>query len=207
MARFITLTANTRDLQSYANVGLYHTGYLDSITVEEGIVQGYNDDHNTGYTYDDFEWSYDMDAVHKQVAEFVAGRIAQTDAVRRATVQTYGSPKEYNYTDDWATLRVTYDADIVKQYAQDNPEEFKKFLTDSHWGDYIDRQRSDARHYNKRRFNAEDNRIQGEQVAQLDFYLLHHVPDYQKDDVDYNLIQTVEDALYENTSYELKKGH
>lgn len=233
-AKYIqTVTVDTRDLRQYANIDMYHTGYSADTFVEDGIVQEYNDTHNTTYTYDDFEWEYDAYAMLCDIAKFVATRINDTPAVEKAVVGNIGVPRYYNYTGDWAVLRITYDTYEVTKYCSTHHEEYQKFLTRTHWGDTIDTGELDMRsyeadageaaqraaqtgddhdewqagYYAEKAKEAHDNHIDNIMCAQLDFYLTYNIPDYTRDDVDYALHEVIEEAIYEHTTYTLNNDN
>lgn len=217
-----TVTVDTRDLAGYADIDLYHTGYTNGTDtgMEDGIIQEYNATHDTAYTYDDFEWHHDIDAALHDIAQFVATRITSTPAVRTATIRDVRSPHEYNYTGDHATLTITYDANAAQQYVDAHIQGYVHFLVTSGWQDVIETHILDERYYNAElegaadnddtyaaRYNrekaqrAQEERINAQYAAQLDFYLTHNIEGYTPDDIDYDLYQAKEDAIYDHTTY------
>lgn len=224
-----TVTIDTRDLRGYANIDMYHSGFAHDTFVEDGLVQGYNDDHHTDYTYDDFDWNYDTYATLYDIATFVAERINATHAVETAVVDGVHSPQYYNYTGDWAVLHITYDTYEVTRYCSTHHDEYQKFLADTHWGGTIDGGELEMRHYEadaseaaqranetndahdkwaagyykEKAEQAHEEHIDNILCAMLDFYLTHNIPDYTPDDVDYALYETIEEAIYEHTTYTL----
>lgn len=115
----------------------YYTFTTDS--VEEMILEWQKDDGKPS-TYDDYEWTYDMDAIHKKLAslwcEFVLDKYNQfmKDAdviIKDCKVLSIHSPKYYNYTTDSADIEIQFDARKLNAFIKRNANDYIEFCWES----------------------------------------------------------------------------
>lgn len=132
-----TITINSQDLGEVGTIDTYQTFTGDQ--ADENLISYYNEEHNTDYDYDDFEWEYD----HAQIVSDLAERRSEfleseSPAIHKCIPVATGSPREYNFSTDYAMFEITYDEDIVWGYIKEHKEDYKDADIDEVKGDYID---------------------------------------------------------------------
>lgn len=173
------ITVNSQDLGYAGDIGTYQN--FDGYGVDEMIIEGYNQEHGTDYDYDDFEWDYEHAEIVKDLATERAKLLQDdVDIIKSVKVIKTGSPREYNYSTDWADFEIDYDSEAVDAYIYQHPEE---------WSDF----------YRRNWYSAIEWRDDGEvkdemlQVARLHFYLHHFWKDNWED---YDPLRDYESDIY-----------
>lgn len=122
----MNLTINTTS--SPFTLDMYATFTSDS--AEENILENLREE-NPAITYDDLDWTYDHETVHRELAdlwcEFVLENIP---AITQATTTSIYSPKYYNYTTDSADIDITYDSSIIDTYIQEHAPQYLAYCRD-----------------------------------------------------------------------------
>lgn len=103
-------------------IDTYNTFDFDSH--DENEVYNYNDEHNTNYTYDDFDWTYDRKGLVKQLADnwlYLTKANILDDVILDIVPdgEPY-SPREYNFSTDNQNIIFTVDYDKLTAYIKDN---------------------------------------------------------------------------------------
>lgn len=174
------LTVNSQDLGHAASVDTY--GQFTGSDVDEQIIQSYNDEHGTDYNYDDFDWEYDHANIVKDLATERAALLeTEVPAFKSVTVETTGSPREYNFSTDYAMFEIDYDEDMVEQFVTDNTDLWNEFYHDSGWWSQI----------SWRDDNEETRDLV--RMAKLNFYLDDF---YRKHWEDYDPLYDIEYSVY-----------
>ena len=154
-----TITVNSQDLGDVATIDTY--AMFKGDTVDEDLINWYNENHNTDYSYDDFEWDYD----HAQIVKDLAKRRAEfleneSPAIHKCVPTTTGSPREYNFSTDYAMFEITYDEDIVENFIKENQEDYDRFYRDSGWYSHTEWRDDDDPH-----------KAENIEISKLDYYL------------------------------------
>lgn len=185
-----TLTINSQDLGEVATIDTYQTFAGDQ--ADENLISYYNEEHNTDYNYDDFEWDYDHQSIVSDLAkkrsEFLE---SESPAIHKCVPVSTGSPREYNYSTDYAMFEITYDDDLVEKFIKENQEDYNKFYRDSGW-------------YSHTEWRDDDDKQKEENMAisKLDYYLNKTIDH----DTAYYALAEYEYEIYENnTTMKLKK--
>lgn len=154
-----TLIINSQDLGDVATIDTYQTFTGDQ--ADESLIDYYNEKHNTDYNYDDFEWDYDHAQIVKDLAERRAEFLkSESPAIYKCVPVSTGSPREYNFSTDYAMFEITYDDDLVEKFIKENQEDYDKFYQDSGW-------------YSHTEWRDDDDERKGENIemSKLDYYL------------------------------------
>ena len=112
-----TLRVNSQDLGEAGTIDTY-TMYRGDDT-DDMLINEYNEEHNTDYNYDDFEWDYNNKQIVKDFAELRAEMLESDDAINSVKVLEPGSPKEYNYSTDWADFEIDYKERVVDDFCHE----------------------------------------------------------------------------------------
>lgn len=173
------LTVNSQDLGYAGDIGTYQN--FDGYGVDEMIIDDYNQEHNTDYNYDDFEWSYEHAEIVKDLAKERARLLQdEVDIIKSVKVIETGSPREYNFSTDWADFEIDYDSEAVDVFIYERPEQ---------WSDF----------YRRNWYSTIEWRDNGElkdellQTARLHFYL-HNF--WEKNWEYYDPLREVESDIY-----------
>lgn len=189
-----TITVNSQDLGDAGTIDTY--GVFDGNHADEMLINDYNEEHGTNYDYDDFEWDYNHDQIVKDLAELRAKTLEDdVDVLQSVEVVETGSPREYNFSTDWADFEITYNEEAVEKYIKDNQEEYDKWYRNSGW-------------YGATEWRDDDDKRKEEniEISKLDYYLNHEA--YKTwDDTYYPVAEQESEIYYNNTKMELKEGH
>lgn len=185
----ITMTINSQDLGDVATIDTY--GLLRGDNVDEWLIDGYNEEHGTDYNYDDFEWDYDHDQIVKDFAKARAKFLEDnSDVIDKCEVETTGSPREYNFSTDYAMFKITYDEQKVNDYVEQHKDDYSTWYRESGWYEHTEWRDDDDK-------QKDENR----KIARLDYYLNHTI---DHDEALYAM-DDVETGIYmENTNFKLK---
>ena len=126
------ITVNSQDLGYAGNIDTYQT--FTGEGTDEMIIQSYNEEHDTDYGYDDFEWDYD----HAEIVRDLATKRAilletEAPAINSVKVKSTGSPREYNFSTDYAMFEIDYDEDMVEKFVDQDFNKWHEFYHDSGW--------------------------------------------------------------------------
>ena len=183
------LTINNQDLGDVATIDTYQTFTCDQ--VDESLINYYNEEHGTNYDYDDFEWDYDHAQIVKELAErraeFLEG---ESPAIHKCVPVSTGSPREYNYSTDYAMFEIDYDDDLVEKFVKENQEDYAKFYRNSGW-------------YSHTEWRDDDDEQRAENIAisKLDYYLNKTI---DRDTAYYALAEYAYEIYENNTKMILK---
>lgn len=158
----VKIRINSQDL---GEIGSIDTNNLfNGESADNAYIEYYNDEHDTDYTYDNFEWSYDHEQIVKELAE--SSREWLLDNVVGKVVLGIGeilgtySPKEYNFaTDSWES-EWDIDEKELRKYIETNAESYKNWYNDNSWKEHIEW-----------RDDADPKKRELEICAMLEFYL------------------------------------
>ena len=130
------ITVNSQDLGYAGDIGTYQG--FDGYGVDEMIIEDYNLHHYTQYDYDDFEWDYEHAEIVKDLAEERA-RLLQDEvpAFKSVKVKSTGSPREYNFSTDYAMFEIEYDEALVNKFVDSDFNKWHEFYHDSGWWSQI----------------------------------------------------------------------
>lgn len=187
-----TLTINSQDLGDVATIDTYQTFTGDQ--ADENLISYYNEEHNTDYDYDDFEWDYD----HAQIVKDFAKRRAEfleseSPAIHKCVPVSTGSPREYNYSTDYAMFEIDYDDDLVEKFIKENQEAYDKFYRNSGWYSHTEW-----------RDDADEQKAENIEMSKLDYYLNKTIDH----DTAYYAVAEHEYEIYENnTTMKLKDNN
>lgn len=151
------ITVNSQDLGDAGSIDTYNQ--FTGGDVDEDIIQFYNEQHGTDYNYDDFEWDYEHAEIVKDLANERAHLLeTEVPGFNSVKVKSTGSPREYNFSTDYAMFEIDYDEKMVSDYINSHPE-YVDWYRDSGWYSVIEWR--------------EDTEAKQELVrmAQLNFYL------------------------------------
>lgn len=187
-----TIKVNSLDLGNAGTIDTY--GLYNGETVDDELIEEYNQAHYTQYDYDDFEWDYNHEQIVKDLAELRAQALTDdVDVIQSVKVLETGSPREYNFTTDWADFEIKYNEDAVNKYIEENQEDYDKWYRDSGW--YAATEWMDA----------DDNRRERQiRNSKLDYCLNHKI--YKEfNDWYYPVAEHEWEVYMNNTKMELKK--
>ena len=98
--------------------GFYNTQFGEFERQENDMIEYYNEENSTNYTYDDFDWSYSevFNEVARLCFDTIEPMLLKLPFVEKMTYDGSYSPKQYNYRND--AINVTYgiDYDAMKKY-------------------------------------------------------------------------------------------
>lgn len=130
------ITVNSQDLGRAATIDTYNL--FTGGDVDEDIIQYYNEQHGTNYTYDDFEWDYEHAEIVKDLATERAILLeTEVPAFKSVKVKSTGSPREYNFSTDYAMFKIDYDEDMVEKFVGQDFNKWHEFYHDSGWWSQI----------------------------------------------------------------------
>lgn len=179
-----TLTINSQDLGDAATIDTYKM--FNGETVDEVLIEYYNEEHNTDYDYDDFEWDYDHAQIVKDLAERRAEFLeSECNAIQKCVTTVTGSPREYNFSTDYAVLEITYDETKVENYIKEHKDEYDSWYKESGWWSATEWRDDDDK-------CKEENR----EIARLDYYLNETIDH----DTAYYALAEYEYEIYENNT-------
>ena len=130
---------NNKDLGKIATIDTYGTFRGDS--VDESLIDYYNEEHDTDYGYDNFEWTYDNEAIVKDLAEQSRGWLLEN--VVGKVVKGIGkitgtfSPAYYNFTTDSWEAEWKIDEVELAKYIDQHKEDYGVWYSDSSWESVI----------------------------------------------------------------------
>jgi len=119
------------NMQKQLKLSIMYTPYtidtystFDFESHDEMEVANYNEENNTSYTYDDFDWTYDHKGLVKQLAdnwlELMRAHIIDDVILAIEPDGEPWSPREYNFSTDDQNIIITVDYDKLVQYIKDN---------------------------------------------------------------------------------------
>lgn len=189
-----TITVNSQDLGNAGTIDTY--GIYKGEGVDEQIIDDYNEEHNTDYSYDDFDWNYDHKQIVKDLAEYRAKALENdVGIIHSVKVLETGSPREYNFSTDWAMFEIDYDEDEVEKYVKDTKEKYDGWYRDSGW-------------YSSTEWRDDDDprRAENIRIAKLDYYLnTKALPEF--DDWYWSVAEHESEIYINNTEVTLKKDN
>ena len=187
-----TIIVNSQDLGDAGTIDTY--GIYKGEGVDEQIIDDYNEEHHTDYNYDDFDWNYDHAQIVKALANLRAEALQNdVDTIRYVKVLGTGSPREYNFSTDWATFEIDYDEDAVEKYVKGTKEKYDDWYRDSGW-------------YSATEWRDDDDprRAENIRIAKLDYYLnTKALPTF--DDWYWAVAEYESEIYFENTTATPKK--
>lgn len=176
------IEVNNQDLGLVATIDTY--GMFDSENAIEDLIDWFNEQHDTNYDYDDFEWDYDHAQIVKDFAEKRAEFLeSESPAIHKCVPVSTGSPREYNFSTDYAIYEITYDDEAVDKYVKDNQQDYDKWYRESGWYEHTEWRDDDDK-------QKEENRT----ISKLDYYLNKTI---DNDDA-FNALFECETEVYEN---------
>ena len=186
-----TLRVNSQDLGEAGTIDTY-TMYRGDDT-DDMLINEYNEEHNTDYNYDDFEWDYDSKQIVKEFAKLRAETLESDDAINSVKVLETGSPKEYNYSTDWADFEIDYNERVVDDFCHEREsEKFSEYYGESGWQSIIAAKEDD------------DDKDRLYKIAMLSFYLNNKAfPTWE--DKHYPMFEHESEIYWENTKMTLGK--
>lgn len=126
------LTVNSQDLGDAGSIDTYNQ--FTGGDIDEQIMQFYNEEHGTDYDYDDFEWNYEHAEIVKDLATERAHLLeSEVPAFKSVKVKSTGSPREYNFSTDYAMFEIDYDEDMVEKFVGQDFNKWHEFYHDSGW--------------------------------------------------------------------------
>lgn len=187
-----TIIVNSQDLGDVATIDTYTM--FNGGNVDEMLIGDYNEEHNTDYDYDDFEWDYD----HAQIVKDFAKRRAEfleseSPAIHKCVPTTTGSPREYNFSTDYAVFEITYDDDLVEKFIKENQEGYNKFYRDSGWYSHTEWRDDD-----------DEQKAENIEISKLDYYLNKTI---DHDTAYYALAEDEYEVYMNNTTMTLKDNN
>lgn len=186
-----TLKVNSQDLGEAGTVDTYAMYRGDD--TDDMLINEYNEEHNTNYNYDDFEWDYDSKQIVKEFAELRAKILESDDAINSVKVLETGSPKEYNYSTDWADFEIDYNERVVDDFCHEREsEKFSEYYGESGWQSTVAAKEDD------------DDKDRLYKIAMLSFYLNNKAfPKWE--DKHYPMFERELEIYWENTKMTLGK--
>lgn len=186
-----TLKVNSQDLGEAGTVDTYAMYSGDD--TDDMLINEYNEEHNTDYNYDDFEWDYDSKQIVKEFAELRAKILESDDAINSVKVLETGSPKEYNYSTDWADFEIDYNERVVDDFCHEREsEKFSQYYGESGWQSTVAAKEDD------------DDKDRLYKIAMLSFYLNNKAfPTWE--DKHYPMFERESEIYWENTKMTLGK--
>lgn len=179
-----TLTINSQDLGEVATIDTYCM--FNGETVDDMLIEDYNEEHNTDYNYDDFEWDYDHAQIVKDLAERRAEFLeSESPAIHKCVSVSTGSPREYNFSTDYAMFEITYGDDLVEKFIKENQEDYDKFYRDSGWHEHTEWRDDD-----------DEQKEENIAISKLDYYLNKTIDH----DTAYYALADYEQEIYENNT-------
>ena len=161
-----TITVNSQDLGEVASIDTYQTYTSDG--VEDMLINEYNEEHNTDYTYDDFNWEYDHETIVSELAEKRSAALeSDSPAIQKCVPVASYSPKEYNYQTDSTDFEITYDENIVDEYIMEHDENYTEWYHNN-WAGTIEWR------------DEGDDKALLRKIAHLDYYLNKTTYDYDE---------------------------
>lgn len=186
-----TIVVNSQDLGEVATIDTY--GMFTGDQADENLVEDYNERNNTSYEWDDFEWDYDHDNIVREFAKIRAEFLEQSsDALKSVEVVSTGSPREYNFSTDYAMFEIDYDEGIVESFVKENQADYDRFYRESGWAAHTEwREDTDKR------------KAENIECAKLDYYLNKTI---DREEAYYALAEEEYRIYEENTKMTLKEG-
>lgn len=179
-----TLTINSQDLGDVATIDTYNM--FDGGDFEDELIEEYSKKDYKNYGYDDFKWDYDHAQIVKDLAERLAEFLeSESPAIHKCMPVSTGSPREYNFSTDYAMFEIDYDDDLVERFIKENQEDYDKFYRDSGW-------------YEHTEWRDDDDKQKEENIAisKLDYYLNKTIDH----DTAYYALAEYEYEIYENNT-------
>ncbi len=185
------IEVNSQDLGNAATIDTY--GMFNGETVDDMLIEDYNEEHNTDYNYDDFEWEYDHAQIVSDLAEKRSEFLeSECPAIHKCVPVSTGSPREYNFSTDYAMFEITYDDDLVEKFIKENQEDYNRFYRDSGWYSHTEWRDDD-----------DERKKENIEISKLDYYLNKTI---DHDTAYYALAEHENEIYMNNTKMELKKG-
>ena len=184
------LVINSQDLGTIGSIDTY--GMFTGDSVDESLINLYNEEHGTDYGYNQFEWSHDHENIVKDLAE--CSRNWLVDNVVGSVVKEIGhiegtfSPREYNFqTDSWEA-EWTIDEQALADYIEKNKADYDAWYAQNSWKEHIDW-----------RENDDPKKQELIILAQLQFYLEH---EFDSESYNYYMWEMEFDIYAEHTDME-----
>lgn len=185
------MVAHSEDLGYVASIDTY--GLFTGDQADENLLDYYNEEHNTSYEWDDFDWEYDHANIVREFAEVRAKFLEESsDALKSVEVINTGSPREYNFGTDYAMFKIDYDEGMVESFIKENQADYDNFYRESGWAAHTE-------------WREDTDRRKAENIerAKLDYYLNKTI---DWDEAYYALAEEEYRIYEENTKMTLKEG-
>ena len=179
-----TLIINSQDLGDVATIDTYCM--FDGGDFEDELIEEYSERDYKNYGYDDFEWDYDHQSIVSNLAERRSEFLeSESPAIHKCVPVSTGSPREYNFSTDYAMFEIDYDDDLVEKFIKENQEDYDRFYRDSGW-------------YSHTEWRDDDDEQKEENIAisKLDYYLNKTIDH----DTAYYALAEYEQEIYENNT-------
>ena len=116
----------------------YYGTYLEP--EEQNEIDNYNQENNTDYDYDNFNWFYDdyYKIVNINSCNFVEDILQKLNLIKSITYENMQSPKEYNFATDSINIEVeisTKQICFILDYLKEHKIKFAAYLLD-HYKSY-----------------------------------------------------------------------
>lgn len=206
-----TTTINSQD--TMFTVDQYQTFNLDAET--EYLIQDYNDNNNTNYSYDDFNIEYDMDGYLKELSDcsidFINELFKDDSIVKSVRLLEYSSPKFYNYSTDSYSAEWKYNSKKLKLFIDNKWDDFCKFLADE-WRSVYSNLNNDKKIIKNYKFESlpyykDDDCL----AAMLDYYArlayLKYVSNSNSDISEFSHDDFFSDETYLSHMFETAQGY
>ena len=113
----------------------YYGTYLEPDTEEQNEIYYYNQENNTDYDYDNFNWFYDdyYKIVNINSCNFVEDILQKMNLIKSITYENMSSPKEYNFATDSINIEVEISAKqiaFILDYLKEHKTNFSAYLLD-----------------------------------------------------------------------------
>ena len=184
------MTINSQDLGYVATIDTYNM--FDGGDFEDRLIEEYSEKDYKNYEYDDFEWDYDHDQIVKDFAKARAEFLeAASDVIDKCEVETTGSPREYNFSTDYAMFKITYDEQKVNDYVEQHEDDYSTWYRESGWYEHTEWRDDD-----------DEQKDENRKIARLDYYLNHTI---DHDEALYALGDLEAGIYMDNTNFKLKE--
>lgn len=179
-----SLTLNT--IGTPFTLDMYSTFTTDS--TEDLILDNIREEY-PDITYDDLDWTYDMDMIHSKLADLVVDFMSdmqvqyttdQTPLFKVTGVKSLHRPKYYNYTTDSADLDIEYDQSRLDQFIEENKSEYLKFCERSN-------------HYTSTPLDDDTEKL---------YFYIEKNYDHESDNWIYHAFENINETMYNAISYE-----
>jgi len=115
----------------------YYGTYLELDYEEENAIDNYNQENNTDYDYDDFNWFYDYyyNTININSCNFVEDILQKLNLIKSIKFENMSSPKEYNLANDSINIEVEMSPKnmvFILDYLKEHKTEFSTYLLNNY---------------------------------------------------------------------------